>query len=100
MLQLIRISRGYGRDGTIPVGRTEFYKRFIYHEGGDEYVAGIKRKVRRARRIPLGLRATALNLAQLQEIVAALIAEGDPTFSEQKQRDAETAAARDDASAT
>ena len=86
MLQLIRISRAYGLDGVIPVGRTEFYRRFIYHEGGDEYVAGIKRKVRRARRILLGVRATALSVAQLQEIAAALIAEGDPKFSEQKQR--------------
>jgi hypothetical protein len=84
MPELIRISRAYGRDGVIPVGRTEFYRRFIYHEGGDEYVAGIKRKVRRARRIPLGLRATALNMAQLKEIAAALIAEGDPEFSDAK----------------
>jgi hypothetical protein len=83
--ELIRISKAYGPDGIIPVGRTDFYERFVYHEGGDEYVSGIKKKVRRARRIKLGLRATALSMAQLKEIAAALIAEGDPKFSEQQK---------------
>jgi hypothetical protein len=92
MSELVRISKAYGSGGIIPVGRTDFYERFVYHEGGDEYVSGIKRKVRRARRIKLGLRATALSVAQLKEIAEALIADGDPEFSEQRQRDAETAA--------
>jgi hypothetical protein len=87
MSQLIRISKAYGPDGIIPVGRTDFYARFVYHDGGDPYVSGIKAKVRRARRIKLGERATALSVAQLKEIAAALIAEGDPKFSEQQKSD-------------
>jgi hypothetical protein len=76
MRELIRISKAYGPDGIIPVGRTDFYERFVYHEGGDPYVSGIKAKVRRARRIKLGERATALCIAELREIAAALITEG------------------------
>jgi hypothetical protein len=75
MRELIRISQAYGPDGIIPVGRTDFYDRFVYHEGGNPYVSGIKAKVRRARRIKLGERATALVIAELREIAAALIAE-------------------------
>jgi hypothetical protein len=38
--RLLRPPQIYGRGNPIPVGRTTFYDKFVYHPGGERYVPG------------------------------------------------------------
>jgi hypothetical protein len=60
----------YGRGNRIPVGHTEFYKNYVYHPGGDEFIPGTN--IPRLRLVALGKRSVGAFDDEVDQMVEAL----------------------------
>jgi hypothetical protein len=62
-----------GRPGRLPVGKTSFFKNYVFHVGGLEYVPGTK--VKRLRAVPLGEKIQGFFDDEIDELLEGLRAE-------------------------
>ncbi len=75
MARIIRRNKIYGKDGSIPVGRTKFDEDYVYREGGPEFIPGTN--VPRLRLANLGPRALGAFSDEVDAVVEGLRAERD-----------------------
>lgn len=62
--------------GRVPVGRTRFYRDFVFRDGGDQYIPGTR--VRRLRLVKLGPRARAVDDDEIDRVIQELADEECP----------------------
>jgi hypothetical protein len=70
MGRLIRLRDAYGRGGVVPVGRTKFFDDFVLNSEADPFVPNSE--IPRLKLIPLGERAMALDLDEVNSFVDQL----------------------------
>jgi hypothetical protein len=67
---ILRVKDIHGRGNPLPIGHTRFWKDFVYHPGGEEFIPGTE--IPRLRLVQLGKRSVGAFADEVYGIIEAL----------------------------